>query len=169
MSTAAPSLYPSPKVAAGHPLLAFLNPLRSSGAGLLSYTPPTVTAISGVGASLADTRGGQPVLLAGTSFGPLTPVATNGTALGPALPAAVYGRPLSGLPFAASSCKVTVADIQMQCLTAPGSGAGLVWAAVLGGQASAPSTATTSYRPPSIAGYTGPGSIDADTRGGQGA
>ena len=112
------------------------SPLRmcSSGSGLLSYAAPVITGISGVGASLADTRGGQGITLSGTSFGPLTPTLPNGTAVGVGLPAAIYGRAGSSLPLVAQACKVTVADAPMQCLTAPGSGAGLVWKAVLGGQ-----------------------------------
>lgn len=65
----------------------------------------------------------------------------------------------------ALNCFVSVADIQIICTTAPGVGASLVWAVTIGQQTSAASNATSSYAPPSIADYSGPGAAGADTVG----
>jgi hypothetical protein len=57
--------------------------------------------------------------------------------------------------------------LQIICRTAPGTGSTLVWAITIGGQTSSPSNATSSYAPPSVSDYGGPGAAGADTQGNQ--
>jgi len=144
-------------------------------ADTVAYLLPVITGISGLGADGAVTEGGQQVILAGDMFGPTTttsvPLPDGVVAAFDLWPQARYGRLAAGatpatLKYAAVSCQVTVAHRQMVCLTAPGTGAELYWAATVGGQSSDIFlNATTNYHPPVVAFYSGPGAEDADTRG----
>lgn len=133
----------------------------------VSYRPPTMSALSGSGFSGAQTQGGQPVLISGDQFGP---VSVLGGAFSP-LPnvTAAYGLPSDGkLRYTAASCAVTTAQTVITCLTAPGVGFGYVWQVTVAGQA-APrlSGFLQGYAAPVTASYSGPGSVDANTTGGQ--
>ena len=140
--------------------LTVLNQAAPNVPSTLAYLPPTLTGLSGQSISAMSTLGGAQVLLAGNYFGPL------GLTLGNGIPAALYGHP-GALNLAATQCTVTVAHTQISCLSAPGSGAALVWKVVVGAQASnATSNLTTSYMPPSVSLYSGPG-VTAATIGGQ--
>ena len=138
-----------------------------------SYQVPVISGISGVGASDATTVGGQQIVLQGDQFGPVTQLASDGTPIGLFIPSAVYGPYPSGYPvvpfaYTAVQCRVSVANSQILCLTAPGTGLGLVWMVTVGGQSSSIFTnQTTSYAAPTVAMYSGAGSADALTSGGQ--
>ncbi len=117
--------------------------------------PPRI----GAGSSQANTAGGQQVVLLGTGYGP---VAFN------AITNVTYGK--TGVEYAAAAC-VVLADpafsaAQIQCVTAPGTGAGLSWIVTVAGQASDP-WGFTDYAPPSIAAFDGSGARGADTVGAQ--
>lgn len=152
----------------------------------LRYKSPVVSGLSGLGAMNAPTTGGTTIIISGNNFGPLTQLGSNGlpvdgpASIGITLPLASYSRSASSLPSAtgrrmlgsmpvmqAINCFVSVQDVQIVCTTAPGVGASLVWAVTIGSQTSAPSNATSSYSPPSIADYMGPGASGADTVGSQ--
>ena len=78
-----------------------------------------------------------------------------------------YGH--SGFDITATRCAVltdTPTQASMTCVTAPGTGAGLQWFVNIAGQVSGGWNAT-SYAPPSIAYFNGPGAADADTDGNQ--
>lgn len=78
-----------------------------------------------------------------------------------------YGH--TGVEYIAKPCTVlsdTPAVSQMSCITAPGTGANLVWALTIVNQLSSLWNGT-SYAPPSISYFTGPGAVNADTAGGQ--
>ena len=114
--------------------------------------------MSGTGAVSADTKGAQQVNIFGTSFGPPAMNAvTNVT----------YGK--TGVEYVATACIVLldspVIQSQMACVTAPGTGANLLWVVTIGGQPS-PLYGYTSYAPPSIASYDGPGAQQGNTQGG---
>ena len=90
----------------------------SSTLGPFSYRPILLTSVTGPGAVLGSTEGGEVVYLGGTGFGPLGLV-----------PASVqYGnKGLTGKLYTAALCSVTVSDVRITCLTAPGVGAGHAW------------------------------------------
>ena len=137
--------------------------------GAISYVPPTVTAVTGVGADLCPTEGGAVVTLIGSQFGPLTPLGVTGNPLtGDALqPLAWYG-PNGTHRYSGVHCYVRVADTEITCLTAPGTGLGHLWSVSVGGQASpVMTTRPTSYHPPIISLEDGPGSASAETFGKQ--
>jgi len=50
--------------------------------GFSRYKPPVIRSISGIGSQMADTQGGQAVILSGESFGPATPLDENGAVVG---------------------------------------------------------------------------------------
>lgn len=155
----------------------------ATSAQTLRYVSPVVSGLSGLGAANAPTTGGTQIVISGSHFGPLTPLGTDGlpvvgpSSIGITLPLASYSRSANSLPPAsgrllaatpvmvALNCFVSVADVQIICTTAPGVGFGLVWSVTIGSQTSAPSNATSTYAPPSIADYTGPGATSADTTG----
>jgi hypothetical protein len=135
----------------------------------LSYAPPLITSVGGIGADLCPTEGGGVVTLIGTQFGPVTPLDEEGNALaGNALqPLAWYG-PNGTKRYNAVACVVRVANTQIDCLTAPGSGTGHLWSVSIGSQVSPVlSTRPTSYHPPIVSMETGPGAASAETFGGE--
>lgn len=135
----------------------------------LAYEAPTVTTVGGAGADLCPTEGGVTVSLVGSQFGPLTPLDASGRPLpGNALqPLAWYG-PNGTHRYAALSCLVRVADTQIDCLTAPGTGTGHLWTVSVGGQASpVMASRPTSYHPPIVSIEDGPGAVNAQTYGGE--
>lgn len=135
--------------------------------GLTRYRAPTIRKISGQGADMADTSGGQQVIIDGENFGPATLVDADGNIISDDIPIAEYGKPNEMWPsFMAVDCRVTVAFRQVVCQTTEGTGRGLVWELEIGGQRSGIfANRTTSYHPPVVAYYSGEGARDADTRG----
>ena len=102
-------------------------------------------------------------------FGPVTPLDVNGNPLpGNALqPLAWYG-PNGTQRYAAVACYVAVANVQINCLTAPGTGVGHLWSVGVGNQTSpALLTRPTTYHPPIVSLEDGPGAVAAETFGGQ--
>ena len=120
----------------------------------ISFASPSITMISGAGAQNAFTVGGQIVVLTGNNFGP-----KNGI-----IPQVFYGK--SSTEYTATECNV-LSHTKIQCLTAPGTGAGHSWKVSIAGQMSPILNADTNYRPPSISRFTNNGAEDANTEGGQ--
>ena len=149
-------------------LLTVLNQQPASAfSSTLAYSAPQILPpfLSGSGLTAMSTQGGTQVILAGNYFGPAGLLLPDLVTV--SSPTAWYGHP-GALNYQATNCVVTVAHTQLTCLSAPGVGAGLVWKVVAGGQSSnAPSNRTTSYSPPTIALYSGPG-VAANTTGGEG-
>jgi hypothetical protein len=125
------------------------------------YAAPEVVAVA---APLLRTLGGDAVAL----------TVTNGGPGGAAFPVrARYGYVVTvathdhwyGVP-----CTVVVPHTQLQCVAAPGSGAGLAWEVLVGGQWSAVPTApntTASYAPPTVTGLSGDQLLSLSTFGNQ--
>jgi len=118
----------------------------------INYHPPILAYYSGPGSALADTAGAQVVLLDGKNYGPIGTPVSNTT----------YG--VTGEELAAWGCEVVIPHTRIRCLTVVGAGAGLSWKVTIAGQRSV--APTTSYAPPEILGFDGPGAADARTDGG---
>ena len=125
---------------------------RSDGSsnGTVSYKPPVIapkstltgaTALTGTGASDADTRGNQKLIVAGTQFGPGDE---------PNAPVLVYGREGQ---YVAVSCEVSVEHSQITCLTADGVGRNHPILLSVGDQWSNIYDANMSYASPVVSGY----------------
>lgn len=119
------------------------------------YSQPLIVAVTGDGSFNALTRGNQDVFLAGQSFGTVEHNAVKAVTYGP-----------TGVEYQAVSCIVTADHIQITCRTAPGVGRSLRWKVLIGNQWSA-LAGDTSYAPPVISYFSGPGAINALTAGGQ--
>jgi hypothetical protein len=133
-----------------------MNQCTAPSVNQTSYTGPSISSITGAGAINANTAGGQSVVLTGTGFGP--PASTL-------IVSVTYGK--AGGTYTAFGCAVTQdspSQSQMTCLTVPGTGANLLWTMSIAWQA-APLFNGTSYGPPSIAYFSGPGAINAATSG----
>ena len=124
------------------------------------YVVPTIERIDGPGATRGSTRGSEVVYLHGDGFGD---VGTRHVAR--------YGR--GEAPDAswrsAVECEVVAgvgASFARALLTAPAP-APLRWQLDAGERAPKTSTATTSYAPPLVTRFAGPGASEASTRGGQ--
>jgi hypothetical protein len=128
---------------------------------IFSYQLPNVTGISGPGTSLADTTGGQVVILSGTHFGPV--MMGNGEGVTAPPLSVSYGR--TGVEYQAQSCSVTTDSTAITCVTAPGTGKNHVWKVWVAGIATPTLNANTSYAPPSIIKFTRPGYPEADPAG----
>lgn len=134
-------------------------------AATISYRPPILTGgITGRGADLATTSGGEQVIISGLQLGPVT-TWVNGNIPVP-YAGATYAAPGGYRSFSAVSCQVTKQDTTMTCLTAPGSGKDLLWNVTVAGQTSPIlTTRPTSYAAPVTGTFTGPGSNLAKTYG----
>ena len=147
--------------------LTVLNQASASIFTTLAYSAPQILSpfLAGSGITQMSTQGGTQVIISGNFFGPAGLLLSDGVT--PVNPNASYGHP-GALIYAAQGCIVSVAHTQLTCLSAPGTGAGLVWQAIVGGQTSAVmSNKTVSYAPPTISLYAGPGTL-ANTVGGEG-
>ena len=130
----------------------------------LAYLAPIVTGLSGQRLNSMPTPGGTTVILSGRFFGPAGLLLPDGVT--PVNPGASYGRLPLASNYSAQSCFVSVRNTQITCVSAAGTGAGLAWSAVVGGQSSAVfSATTTSYSPPTVASYAG--AVLANTAGGE--
>lgn len=145
----------------------------------VSYIPPRISAIAGVGSRDLDSKGGQAFTLTLVHSGP---AAFSGSQRGAFYPAPVVkygignytGRDMSEDNFTAVNCVTTGTGVEpttISCLTDEGAGGvgGLYWRVVMGGQESVPWRAPTTckYAPPSIARFSGVGAVDAATLGGE--
>lgn len=134
-----------------------------------SYARPVLTDIKGPGAFRGSTAGGQQVFIWGSEFGP----AQRPGDVPSSVTAVLYAKPVSGaVTFTAAECFVAVASTvpgasQITCLTAPGTGAGHGWTAVVGRQPSNVLSKGTGYSPPIVNYFSGGGAADADTAGSQ--
>ena len=127
---------------------------RQTGSAALSYACPQIVSIEGDGADGALTTGGQAVTIIGMQFG---------TAADNAVSLIAYG---ADNRYTAQNCRVIVDHTVIQCDSAPGVGAQLLWSVSIGNLSSR--TPRTSYRPPVITSLTGPGAgPDAATTGDQ--
>ncbi|KAA0162016.1 hypothetical protein FNF27_08106 [Cafeteria roenbergensis] len=116
---------------------------------------------------MADTKGGQQVLLSGANFGPVTQLDADGNVIAGLAPLAMYGRDGPSWPaYHARDCRVTVPHEQVLCITTEGTGRELVWELEIGAQRTARMLdMPTNYHPPVVSFYRGPGATDADTAG----
>jgi hypothetical protein len=127
-------------------------------ANMTAYAAPEVHSVGGVGASDANTRGGQVLVLQGNYFGAPEVVESDMLHVS-------YGP--SGDRFEAASCRIENDHTMIQCVTAPGTGRDHSWYITIDGQQSVLFPAMTSYAAPIVSFYSGNGSTDAVTPGGQ--
>lgn len=130
----------------------------------LSYAAPVLTGVSGVGATKADTAGGQEVILIGSNFGPATILDVSRTPAVPVPPpmSVTYSTVSPYTEYVAVNCVpvLTAADRQISCALAPGSGKNLYWSLSLVGQATVgPSPFTTNYAAPVIVSLSSSSSV----------
>ena len=125
----------------------------------IAYGAPQVVSFAGVGAAnpnALSTLGGSSVYVNGLNFGPGPSNPNYASYFAPKLAvqygAALQGGPVSNLTFSSVACTVSVPDVQLQCVIAPGAGHNLIWRVTLDGQASA--EPTTSYAAPVVTGIT---------------
>ncbi|KAA0166270.1 hypothetical protein FNF31_01496 [Cafeteria roenbergensis] len=144
-----------------------LSAVSGGAEGTSAYKPPVITKIGGLGADMADTKGGQQVLLSGANFGPVTQLDADGNVIAGLAPLAMYGRDGPSWPaYHARDCRVTVPHEQVLCITTEGTGRELVWELEIGAQRTARMLdMPTNYHPPVVSFYRGPGATDADTAG----
>ncbi|KAA0150008.1 hypothetical protein FNF31_07094 [Cafeteria roenbergensis] len=144
-----------------------LSAVSGGAEGTSAYKPPVITKIGGLGADMADTKGGQQVLLSGANFGPVTQLDADGNVIAGLAPLAMYGRDGPSWPaYHARDCRVTVPHEQVVCITTEGTGRELVWELEIGAQRTARMLdMPTNYHPPVVSFYRGPGATDADTAG----
>ncbi|GMH66617.1 hypothetical protein TL16_g04474 [Triparma laevis f. inornata] len=113
----------------------------------IKFTPPIIkplsagikSAVSGQGATAANTRGGEEINIFGENFGP---------AGDPFLPAMTYGP--TGTEYLATDCVVRNSFSKIRCVGAPGTGFGHQVQVRVGGQYSALYGGNVSYKPPSV-------------------
>ncbi|KAA0161835.1 hypothetical protein FNF31_03620 [Cafeteria roenbergensis] len=120
-----------------------------------SYSPPAIVGVTGDGSFSALTKGNQEVFLAGDFFGLMQHNAVTKVTYGP-----------TGTEYTAASCLVTADNIQVTCRTVPGVGQFLQWRIQIANQWS-PLAGNTSYAPPVISYFSGDGSSNAQTVGGE--
>lgn len=98
----------------------------------LAYAPPTVSRISGAGATNANTAGGGLISVEGTGFGPAL---LNGVAsLGAGTPG--WQRGAGGLTYgrySAAGC-IVLSSTLLTCQSVQGTGAGYSWVLTIAGQ-----------------------------------
>ncbi len=117
-----------------------------------SYLPPTISSVSGPGATASNTAGGGLVSIQGTEF-------ADGMNPNP-LPVVHYGPTSNLFKYLAVGCTVQTAQVVISCVTARGVGHGLWYTVTIDGQ-SVTFNASASYAHPVIASYSGPGSLNA--------
>lgn len=120
------------------------------------YERPSISAVARPGASSLSslaTRGGELIVLHGRGFGP-----AGEQSLLDSVRYGRFGAGSSGTWFTATHCRVVEAHVKVECLTAPGYGAGHVWVVTVHGQESLPSPVSnqTSYGPPVITSVSPP-------------
>lgn len=164
---------------------------RSMGipAGYIGHMQPLVTGVSGTGTYLADTAGGQTIIISGSGFGPLGFVDPGEGTISPVRLLVRYGSTgtiNTSVPgalndanfepayrFGALACSVTKESTRfdtsatIQCSSSAGIGTDLELAVMMGNLFSLPQARAVSYGPPIISYFEGPGAAGADTRGSQ--
>lgn len=141
-----------------------------------AYGSPSIGAIRGTGA-VSGTPGGEVVVISGANFGydddKIDLVEYRGVRSGSADAESgddvedfdhLYNifRPQVGQ---AGSCRITKAHEEITCLTEPGAGKDLLWRIIIDSQVSV--NPSYQYLAPRVLSISGPGAINADTRGGQ--
>lgn len=121
---------------------------------MTSYLPPSLAQVQSPGPF--DTAGGQQVVLEGANFGPL-----GSTHLG----LVTYGVAPAANEYTAAECAVTASDTTISCVTVQGTGRDHMWRLSVGGQETPQLVGNTSYAPPIVSFFEGPGAVDADTVG----
>ncbi|GMI27037.1 hypothetical protein TeGR_g1845, partial [Tetraparma gracilis] len=114
----------------------------------LSYAPPVIfplsdgsNAVQGQGASSANTRGGEEIMIFGMNFGPA------GDAH---MPTMEYGPASDPTLYVATNCFVKNSFNKISCTSAPGTGTGHVVTIIVGDQDSNTYDANVNYKPPSV-------------------
>ena len=113
----------------------------------IKYTPPLIkplslgikNAVSGQGATAANTRGGEEINIFGENFGPVGDTF---------LPSMTYGP--TGTEYTATDCVVRNSFSKIRCIGAPGTGYGHKVKIEVGGQPSPTYQGNVSYKPPSV-------------------
>ena len=126
---------------------------------MINYHIPAITNVAGPGSYRASSEGGQRIYLTGSMFGP-SQVDNDYSYL-----SVTYGP--TGSEYTAANCEIITAHTYVRCDTGPGTGKDHIWKISVNGRVSASYAAMTSYAPPIVAYYEGPGSNNADTRGNQ--
>eukprot|EP00505_MAST-04D_sp_SCG-Rhode-Island_P001045 Stramenopile-MAST_4_protein_1045 len=133
-----------------------------------SYTAPY---ISDVAPAILSTYGLEMLTLTGLNFGPNATVLTgcpsrkgSGT-VNVALPRIIYANNI-GLKYEAADCIILQSQTKITCRSVVGVGRQFQWQAIVSGQASPFSKATTDYKPPIISSIIGPGAFGSNTKGG---
>ena len=125
------------------------------------YSVPVLTNVAGPGSAEANTAGGEEIVLTGKNFGPISSFYMDvGTDVG-----ARYGPIQYTSRYKVSTCKVSTDHTIIRCLSSEGTGKGHAWILTVGGQDSPLLDAKTSYGPPMVITYSGPGSNFANTHG----
>jgi len=153
----------------------YSSPSHLTGAQI-SHLPPVMNTVNGAGTSLADTAGGQEIIIEGTNLGPLKLMQAN-------FPNDIEVRYGNRFKYAdtpatwrlryqhrATGCKITTATLALgvlECFTDEGTGLNHDLRIMIGGQFSNVITNAINYGPPIVASFSGAGAIDADTKGSQ--
>jgi hypothetical protein len=111
---------------------------------------------SGAEKELLKTSGNELVHLYGGNFGP------RGSYV-----EATYGPSDDIERYPTTRCEVTTDHVEIVCDSVPGVGAGLSWKVAVSGQWSEVAALGSGYEPPSVERVFGPGSVKANTDGGQ--
>jgi hypothetical protein len=138
--------------------------LGASASDVFSYAVPTIASLAGdalLPAAGVFVVGGAPVpsnvTLLGANFGPPGSLYT-----------VTFSSAADGLVRVASTCtRDPVRHAWISCFGVVGVGLHHRWVVNVTGQASAPSTSTTSFRRPTVSAVFGPGGRNANTDGGQ--
>ncbi|KAA0146769.1 hypothetical protein FNF29_07834 [Cafeteria roenbergensis] len=151
----------APGVATGHTVALSVGgqAAPTASAFALSYLPPSIVAVTGVGAVASGTAGGEPMTIRGSDFGPST---TSLTRL-----AVHYGPPSGPRKYAAAACRYGSGHTELVCQAVPGTGKGHAITVSVAGQDSEPLPGAVSYALPVIAMYEGMGASASSTEGGQ--
>jgi len=153
------------------------NSLRTTAGGISSiiYHSSYVNSISGPGARAADTRGGSIIYFNGINFGPKIMYDLNLCSPIKAWYGAPNNASYTNLEYNMTDCEVNEAGTQIQCKMVEGTGytpPHWQWTVVSCGTGYTGTSSDIRYAPPIITSFEldplqSPGSVNADTRGGQ--
>jgi hypothetical protein len=148
----------------------------STGSTRISYHSAHVASVSGPGARAADTRGGQAIYFTGANFGPAS-VVNSGLCSQPyALYGMTNGTAYQSLQYRMTDCQVLDEEgTRIACSMVEGTGFSPPywrWTVMACGTGWTGLLATIRYAPPIVTSFEldallSPGSVNADTRGGQ--
>ena len=150
----------APGVGANHKWMVTVRSQFGVSTSTTSYRPPSISRVYGPGSREGSTEGNEKVFIRGDNLGRNPDLKTKLKV--------IYGdlqNKRDGVVYTAKNCDMSVPDIELVCLTVEGVGVNHTWRVILDEQLSNISDNTTSYHPPVISYFSGPGSNDSDTRG----